>query len=144
MLTKALPILQFVLDNHGRVAIEWPRHTLLWNLPLWQKFEQRNDLNPIYFDRCSLGVVGKHYPIRKFWCVNASSLRLIQHLAQYQCDPSRIHETAEGSSTEQTGYYPVEMVQVLCEALYPSHVLKYSSMISFVRGLVTQNLPKKI
>ena len=137
-------MLQTVLDNHGRVAVEWPRHTLLWNLPLWQNFEQRNGLKRVYFDGCSLGVVGKHYPIRKPWCVSTSSLRLIQHLAQHQCDHSHIHEPAEGSSTEQTGYYPAEMVQVLCEALYPSQFFKHSSTIPFVRGLVTQNLPKKV
>ena len=144
MLAKALPVLQTVLENHGRVAVEWPRHTLLWNLPLWQNFEQRNGLKRVYFDGCSLGVVGKHYPIRKPWCVSTSSLRLIQHLAQHQCDHSHIHEPAEGSSTEQTGYYPAEMVQVLCEALYPSQFFQHSSTIPFVRGLVTQNLPKKV
>ena len=36
------------------------------------------------------------------------------------------------------------MVQVLCEALYPSQFFKHSSTIPFVRGLVTQNLPKKV
>ena len=133
-----------MLDNHGRVAVEWPRHTLLWNLPLWQKFEQRNGLKRVFFDGCSLGVVGKRYPIRKPWCVSTSSLRLIQHLAQHQCDHSHVHEPAEGSSTEQTGYYPAEMVQVLCEALYPSQFFKHSSTIPFAHGLVTQNLPKKV
>ena len=120
MLAKALPVLQTVLDNHGRVAVECPRHTLLRNLPLWQKFEQHSGLKRVYFDGCSFGVAGKHYPIRMPWCVSTSSLRLIQHLAQPQCDHSHVHEPAEGSSTEQTGYYPAEMVQVLCEALHPS------------------------
>ena len=137
-------MLQTVLDNPGRVSVEWPRDTLLWNLPLWQKFEQRDGLKRVYFDGCSLGVVGKHYPIRKPWCVSTSSLRLIQHLPQHQCNHSHIHESAEGSSTEQTGYYPVEMVQVLCEALYPSQFFKHNSAIPFVRGLVTQNVPEKV
>ena len=36
------------------------------------------------------------------------------------------------------------MVQVLCEALYPSQFFKHSSTIPFAHGLVTQNLPKKV
>ena len=91
MLAKALPVLQTVLDNPGRVSVEWPRRTLFWNLPLWQKFEQRNGLKRVYFDGCLLGVVGKHYPIRKPWCVSTSSLQLIQHLPQHQCNHSHIH-----------------------------------------------------
>ena len=83
MLAKALPVLQTVLDNHGRLSVEWPRHTLLWKLPLWQKFEERNGLRRVYFDRCSLGVAGKCYPIRRPWCVSTSSLRVVQFLSQY-------------------------------------------------------------
>ena len=55
MLALAVPIFQTVIRNNGRIAIEWPRHTKLWELPLWQQFEQRNGLKRVYFDGCSLG-----------------------------------------------------------------------------------------
>ena len=144
MLALAVPVFQTVISNSGRIAIEWPRHFKLWELPLWQQFEQRNGLRRVYFDGCSLGLTGKHYPIHKPSCVSTNSLRLIQYLSQHQCDHSHIHESVEGSSPEQAGHYPAEMLQVICEALYPSRFFKRNSAIPFARGLVTQNLPKKV
>ena len=144
MLALAVPIFQTAIRNNGRIAIEWPRHTKFWELPLWQQFEQRNGLKRAYFDGCSLGLTGKHYPIRNPSCVSTNSLRLIQYLSRHQCDHSHIHESVEGSLSEQAGHHPAEKVQVLCEALYPSQFFKCSSTIPFARGLVTQNLPKKV
>ena len=144
MLALAMPIFETIIQNNGRIAIEWPRHTKLWELPLWQQFEQRNGLKKAYFDGCSLGLTGKYYPIHNPSCVSTNSLRLIQYLSQHQCDHSHIHELDEGSVSEQAGFHSAEKVQVLCEALYPSQFFKSSSTIPFARGLVTQNLPKKV
>ena len=144
MLTLALPVLQTAIDGHGRIAVEWPRNTLLWEHPTWQEFDRKNGLRRVYFDGCALGIVGKHYPIKKPWCISTSCLRLIQYLQQYTCDGSHVHEHAEGSLTEQTGFYPVEMANVLCEALYPSAYYRHESASTLARGLVTQNLPKKV
>ena len=144
MLALAMPIFQTIIQNNGRIAFEWPRHTKSWGLTLWQQFEQRNGLKRVYFDGCSLGLTGKYYPIRHPSCVSTNSLRLIQYLSQHQCDSSHIHEPDEGSLSEQAGFHPADKVQVLCEALYPSQFFKSSSTIPFTRGLVTQNLPKKV
>ena len=42
MLFLAIPVLQAAFDNHGRIAIEWPRNASLWDNPNWKTFEEQN------------------------------------------------------------------------------------------------------
>ena len=137
MLQQALGVLETALEQYGRVAVEWPTSSGWWKQPEWLAFEQKHKLHKVNFHGCSVGVRGKHLPIKKPWTVATNDLRLVQFLSQCQCDGTHEHEPAEGSQTRQTESYPPELASTIVEALYPQRFHRH------VPALVTKNLSKR-
>jgi hypothetical protein len=51
---------------------------------------------------------GKEQPIKKMWAMPICDERIVETFLQFQCGKSHAHETAEGSQTDQTGFYTLQ------------------------------------
>ena len=135
-LRHTLPLLQFCLDNRGRVAVEGPKKAHVWNHKLWKDFESANGLKRVSFDGCMLGFEGDHYPKHCPFCVSTNSLNLIQYLSQHQCDGSHAHEHHKSVQDVCGDAYPMQLAKTIAEALFPSHAFKSVPHVTGAYGMV--------
>lgn len=101
MLGRAMQFLEIAHANHGRIAIEWPKSSGLWDLPEWKEFSERLHLRYVLFDGCSFNLRGKGgHLLKKPWCVATTDLRLIQILSQHQYSGNHVHEPTPRGPTQ--------------------------------------------
>eukprot|EP00435_Cladocopium_sp_Y103_P048465 s1082_g14.t1 len=69
MLDLAIPFLEQVIENNGRIGVEWPRSNGLWETQAWIDFMTKHNLKYVHFDGCALGLKGRHQKfLKKPWC----------------------------------------------------------------------------
>ena len=145
MLALAMQVLEYVSQQGGRIAIEWPASSGLWNLPEWIEFEQSMNLRRVRFNGCMFGLRGKQHLVSKPWYVSTNDQRLIELFKQYKCDKSHTHESVEGSVTQTTAFYPKSMTDLVVEAWYPQAYYNFiPDMSDRPYGLVTKSLSRSV
>ena len=60
MLDLAIPFLEQVIENNGRIGVEWPGSNGLWETQAWIDFMTKHKLNYVHFDGCECGLKGRH------------------------------------------------------------------------------------
>ena len=144
MLNLAIKFLEVAIKNHGRIAVEWPRSSGLWETKEWIAFMKRFNLKYVHFDGCSLGLKGRNqFYLKKPWCIATNDLRVLQYYGQHQCPGNHQHEPTQGANATLSAYYTPEFAEVLLEALYPKQSFKFVPDVSETSSaFVTRNLSR--
>ena len=83
MLNLAIKFLEVAIKNHGRIAVEWPRSSGLWETQEWIAFMNKHNLKYVHFDGCSLGLKGREQKyMKKPWCIATNDLRIMQQVSR--------------------------------------------------------------
>ena len=141
MLNLAIKFLEVAIKNHGRIAVEWPRSSGLWETKEWGAFMKRHNLKYVHFDVCSLGLKGRNQKfLKKPWCID---LRVLQYFGQHQCPRNHEHEQTIGANATDSAYYTPQFAEVLLEALYPKQAFRFVPDVSETSSaFVTRNLSR--
>ena len=82
MLDVAIPFLEQVIQNNGRIGVEWPRSHGLWETRA--NFMTKHNLKYVHFDGCAVDLKGTHQKfLKKPWCIATNDMRLLQYFGQY-------------------------------------------------------------
>ena len=144
MLNLAIKFLEVAIENHGRIAVEWPRSSGLWETREWIAFMTKHNLKYVHFDGCSLGLKGREQKyLKKPWCITTNDLRILQYFGQHQCPGNHEHEPTQGTNATASAYYTPQFAEVLCEAVYPRQSFKFIPNVSeSSSAFVTKNLSR--
>ena len=144
MLNLAIQFLEIAIKNYGRICVEWPRSSGLWETPEWLAFMKKHNLKYVHFDGCALGLKGRNEQfLKKPWCIATNDLRVLQYFGQHQCPGDHEHELTQGSNATASAYYTPQFAEVFLEALYPKQSFKFIPDVSDAsHAYVTRNLSR--
>ena len=105
-----------VKAKFGRSSWEWPDGIEGWNLDQMIELEALLGWDSVKFYGCTVGLVSKFgIPIRKPWKIKTDCPHLIQAFSNLVCNHPT-HQPAEGQHTKATGFYPVQMSDMILES----------------------------
>lgn len=105
MLDLAIAFLETAIKNHGRIAVEWPRNSGLWETKKWVDFMRRRNLKYVHFDGCALGLKDRGDKfLKKPRCIVTNDLRVLQYFGQYQCLKDHEHVPTQGANATAFAY----------------------------------------
>ena len=107
------------IKNHGRIAVEWPRSSGLWETREWIAFMNKHNLKYVHFDGCSLGLKGREQKyLKKPWCIATNDLRILQYFGQHQCPGNHEHEPTQGTNATASAYYTPQFIHGSLSSLF--------------------------
>ena len=127
MVRKFRKLARATARKGGRVTFEWPRHCAGWALKEIQELIKELGMVVVDFDGCRVGLCNdKGEPHLKQWRLITTDNRIARIFSGLRClhDKNFKHAVIEGSSTRQTGFYPMEMCEYIMHALYPDILVK--------------------
>lgn len=144
MLDLAIPFLEQVIENNGRIGVEWPRSNSLWETQAWINFMTKYNLKYVHFDGCALGLKGRHQKfLKKPWCIATNDMRLLQYFGQYNCPGDHEHEPTQGQNAIDSAFYTAEFAEVLLQSWYPKLAFSFVPSVSeSAHAFVTKNLSR--
>ena len=144
MLNLAIKFLEVAIKNYGRIAVEWPRSSGLWETKEWGAFMKRHNLKYVHFDGCSLGLKGRNQKfLKKPWRIATNDVRVLQYFGQHQCPRNYEHEQTIGTNATASAYYTPQFAEVLLKALYPKQAFRFVPDVSEMSSaFVTRSLSR--
>ena len=144
MLDLAIPFLEQVIENDGRVGVEWPRNNDLWETQAWIDFMTIHNLKYVHFDGCALGLKSRRQKfLKKPWCVATNDVRLLQYFGRYTCPGDHEHEPTQGRNAADSAFYTAEFAEVLLQSWYPKLAFGHIPSVDiFSHAFVTKNLSR--
>ena len=144
MLDLAIPFLEQVIENDGRIGVEWPRNNGLWETQAWIDFMTKHNLKYVHFDGCALGLKSRHQKfLKKPWCVATNDVRLLQYFGQYTCPGDHEHEPTQGQNAADSAFYTAEFAEVLLQSWYPKLAFGHIPSVDISsHAFVTKNLSR--
>ena len=139
MLDVAIPFLEQVIQNNGRIGVEWPRSHGLWETRA--NFMTKHNLKYVHFDGCAVDLKGTHQKfLKKPWCIATNDMRLLQYFGQYTWPGDHEHEPTQVQNAADSAFYTAEFVEVLLQAWCPKQAFGFvPSVENSSHAFVTKN-----